>query len=79
MAEPQGEVSDANALDPDALMADSLEIDHEELGFLRDLLCASSSFYAFLGDIGIIAAPSAERLRSRLSLLSLGLAAPRAA
>ena len=61
------------SLDPDALMAASLEIDHEELGFLQDLLDVSSAFYGFLGDVGAMPLATADRIQARLATLSMGL------
>ena len=61
------------ALDPDALLAASLDADPSELAFLRDLLDVSASFYAFLGDERVVPAGTAARVRARLTALALGV------
>ncbi len=61
------------ALDPDALMGASLEIDPEEHGFLRDLLDVSASFYGFLAEQGLVPTLRAHVIRARLVQLALGL------
>lgn len=73
MAEPDSSGLPWAALDPDALLAASLDADPSEFGFLRDLLDASASFYAFLGAERIIPAAPAEAIRTRLAQLALGL------
>jgi len=62
-------------LDPDALVAASLDADPTELGFLRDLLDVSASFYAFLADERLVSPDLAARMRERLGRLALGMAA----
>lgn len=62
-----------DALDPDALLGASLEIDPDEHGFVIDLLDVSASFYAFLGDRGVVPRDRARAIRSRLARLALGL------
>ena len=67
------------SLSPDALMSTALDADHDELGFLIDLLDVSSAFYAFLGDVGVVPFATADRIHARLATLALGLSAPLAA
>ena len=61
------------SLSPDGMVAASLDADPEELGFLRDLLDVSASFYAFLGDEGLVPLATADRIRHRLATLALGM------
>jgi hypothetical protein len=61
------------ALSPDSLMAASLDADHEELGFLRDLLDVSASFYVYLGSVGIVPQERARTISKRLTQVALGV------
>ncbi len=62
-----------DALDPDALMRASLDIDPDERGFLCDLFDVSASFYAFLTERGLVSRADAHAIRARLVQLALGL------
>lgn len=61
------------SLDPDELLAASIEIDPEELGFLSDLLDVSASFYGFLAELQVLPLATADRIRARLARLAFGL------
>lgn len=67
-----------DALDPDALLRASLEVDPEEHAFLRDLLDVSAAFYAFLAEERHLPASRAKAIRTRLARLALGLRRPAA-
>lgn len=63
-----------HALDPAALLAESLETDDEgEIGFLRDLLSLSCAFYGFLAQVGVLRRDEALPIQTKLATLSLGL------
>ncbi|HEY8430868.1 MAG TPA: hypothetical protein VIL20_20955 [Sandaracinaceae bacterium] len=61
------------ALDPDALLCASLEVDPDERAFLRDLFDVSASFYAFLAEEHLVPGPRASAIRARLAQLAVGL------
>ncbi|HJL18938.1 MAG TPA: hypothetical protein RMH99_24970 [Sandaracinaceae bacterium LLY-WYZ-13_1] len=73
--EPGPDGPDWARLDPEALLAASLEADPAELGFLQDLLDVSAAFYAFLADEGLVDSARAATLRRRLGRLAVGLRA----
>ncbi len=75
-AEPTSRGLDWGALDADELLRASIGCEDEELGFLRDLLDVSASFYAFLAREGLLPSARARELRARLARLALGVARP---
>lgn len=60
-------------LDPEDLLAASLDAEPEEHAFLRDLLDVSGSFYAFLASERVIGAARGREVRRALATLALGL------
>jgi hypothetical protein len=71
--EPAGDSLGWGDLDADELMSASLDCDADDAVFLRDLLDASASFYAFLAAEKLVPRERAYAIRSRLATLALGL------
>lgn len=64
---------DWEGLDPDLLVATSMEADPTELGFLRDLLDVSASFYAYLTGRGLVPFSRGAEIRAQLGRLAVGM------